>query len=253
MRKAQTLADIDEVMYSCGVEILHPGGIEKTDEMARMCKVEKGKKVLDVGCGKGVTACYLAHKYGCEVVGVDSSEKMVKYAMRIAKKRRSADRVSFIRADAHDLPFEDEGFDIVLAECTTTLLDKDKAFADFLRVTKHDGYIGDLEMTWRKTAPQELVDRALDVWGGFKTTPLEEWQKFFQGKGLVDVTVVDFSKAIPDMAESMKKELGIKGQIKMWCKLLIRSDLRKAMNESSRIFKDYADYIGYGYMVGRKA
>jgi cyclopropane fatty-acyl-phospholipid synthase-like methyltransferase len=59
------MADIDELMYSCGLEILHPGGIEKTDEMARACKIEKGKKVLDIGSGKGVTACYLAQKYQC--------------------------------------------------------------------------------------------------------------------------------------------------------------------------------------------
>ena len=45
------MADIDEIMYSCGLEILHPGGIEKTDEMARMCNIGDGKKVLDIGSG----------------------------------------------------------------------------------------------------------------------------------------------------------------------------------------------------------
>lgn len=63
------MIDIDELMYSYGLEILHPGGIEKTDKMARTCKVGKGKKVLDIGSGKGVTACYLAQKYECEAVG----------------------------------------------------------------------------------------------------------------------------------------------------------------------------------------
>ena len=43
------MADIDEMMYSCGLEILHPGGIEKTDEMVRMCKIGKDKKVLEAG------------------------------------------------------------------------------------------------------------------------------------------------------------------------------------------------------------
>jgi len=74
------VADIDEFLYSCGIEILHPGGLEKTDEMVKMCKIGKGKKVLDIGCGKGVTACYLAQKYDCEVVGIDVSKRMVEYA-----------------------------------------------------------------------------------------------------------------------------------------------------------------------------
>jgi len=81
------MADIDEMMYSCGLEILHPGGIEKTDEMASMCKIGKGKKVLDIGSGKGVTACYLAQKYGCEVVGVDVSERMLNMQEKWQRKR----------------------------------------------------------------------------------------------------------------------------------------------------------------------
>ena len=55
-----------------------------------------------------------------------------------------------------------------------------------------------------------------------------------------------------NMEESMKKQLGLKGKTKMALKLLLRPDLRKAMKESERIFKDYFDYIGYGYVTGRK-
>ena len=168
------IADIDEMMYSCGLEILHPGGIGKTDEMARMCKIGKDKKVLDVGSGKGVTACYLSEKYECEVVGVDTSKRMVEYAKEMTKKRGLDDRVSIRRADAYNLPFEDGSFDIVLAECTTVLLDKQKAFSEFLRVTKRGGYIGDLEMSWQKLPTKELVDRVYDVWEGFRTMTLEE-------------------------------------------------------------------------------
>jgi SAM-dependent methyltransferase len=245
------MADIDEVMYSCGLEVLHPGGIEKTDEMARMCKIGKEKSVLDVGSGKGVTACFLAQKYGCEVVGVDLSERMIEYARRLARKRR-LDKVTFKVADAHNLPFEDESFDIVLVECTTVLLDKERAFSEFLRVTRQGGYIADLEMIWKKKPPDELVKKVYDVWEGFRTMTLEEWKEFFERIGLVDVKIVDFSEGIPDMEKAMKKELGIRGMIKMGFKLLLRPDLRKAMNEYRTIFKEYHDYIGYGYVVGRK-
>jgi len=246
------MADIDELMYSCGIEVLHPGGIVKTDEIARICKIEKNKKILDVGCGKGVTACYLSQKYECEVIGIDSSERMIKYADEKAKKEGLDNSVSFRLMDACNLLFEDGSFDIVLAECTTTLLDRQRAFSEFLRVAKPGGYIGDLEMTWQKPPPKQLADKAYNVWGGFTTMPLEEWQRFYERMGMVDVKTVDFSEAIPDMERVMKKEMGIKGRIKMCCKLLFRSDLRRAMNASSKIFRDYAEYIGYGYIVGKK-
>ena len=38
------MADIDEMMYSCGLDILHPGGIEKTDEMPDYAKLERTRK-----------------------------------------------------------------------------------------------------------------------------------------------------------------------------------------------------------------
>jgi len=81
---------------------------------------------------------------------------------------------------------------------------------------------------------------------------IEEWKRFFEKMGMFDVKAVDFSEEIPDMEKAMKKELGLKGIIKMACKLLLRSDLRRAMNEYRKIFKEYRDYIGYGYVVGRK-
>jgi ubiquinone/menaquinone biosynthesis C-methylase UbiE len=246
------MADIDEMMYCCGLEILHPGGIDKTDEMAIMCNIGKDKKVLDIGSGKGVTTCYLAQKYECEVIGVDLSDRMIEYAKEMAKEKGLKDKVSFKRINEHNLPFEDENFDIVLAECTTVLLDKEKAFLEFLRVTKHDGYIGDLEMTWQKLPPKELEERVYDIWEGFRTMTLEEWKDFYERMRMDDVKTVDFSETIPDMEKAMKKELGIKGMIKMGCSILLRSDLRKAMNEYREIFKEYSDYIGYGYVIGRK-
>ena len=174
------MADIDEIMYSCGLEILHPGGIEKTDEMARICGIGKGNKVLDIGSGKGVTAVYLAQKYECEVIGVDLSERMIEYAKKIAKKSGLNAMVSFRRADAHNLPFESESFDIVLAECTTVLLDKGKAFSEFLRVTKSGGYIGDLEMTWQKPPPKQLIDKVYYIWDSFRTMTLKDWKEFYE-------------------------------------------------------------------------
>ena len=41
-------ADVDDVMYACGAEVLHPGGLERTDEMARMQDIfgpEPGKRL----------------------------------------------------------------------------------------------------------------------------------------------------------------------------------------------------------------
>jgi ubiquinone/menaquinone biosynthesis C-methylase UbiE len=246
------MADIDEVMYSCGLEILHPGGIEKTDELAMMCGVAKDKEVLDIGCGKGTTACYLAEKYGCRVVGLDCSERMVEYSRTKAREKGLEERVRFRLGDALKLPFADESFDIVIAECTTTLLDKGKAFAEFLRVTRRGGWIGDSEMTWQAPPPEELVKKLNDLWDGFSTMTPGEWKEFSERIGLVDVKTADFSKTIDDMERSMKKGLGYRGMAKMCVKLAFRPDLRKAMGEYRKLAEEYRGYIGYGCVAGKR-
>ena len=246
------MADIDEVMYSCGLEILHPGGIEKTDEMASLCEIGMAKKVLDIGSGKGATACYLAQKYKCEIIGIDLSDRMIAYAAEMAKKKGVEDRAIFRRADALSLPYENASFDIVLIECTTTLLDKEQAFAEYLRVLRKGGYLGDLEMTWRKPPSNELREKTREVWEGFSTMTLEEWADFFRRMGLEMVKSADFSEGRSEMEKRTMRELGIGGMIKMSYKLLFRSELRKAMKEYEKIYKEYGDYLGYGYLVGRK-
>lgn len=247
------LADIDEMMYSCGAEVLHPGGLEKTDEMARMCGAAKGKRVLDIGSGKGATACYLAQRFECDVVGLDASERMITYAEKNVARKGLDTCVRFIQADAHSLPFEAGRFDIVFIECTTTLLpDQELAFQEFLRVTAPGGCIGDLEMTWREPPPEQLVTTVLDVWEGFRTKTIEEWKAFFTGMGMGEVEGVDFSDLMPKMERTMMRELGLKGMIKLGLKLLCHADLRRSVTKYNRIFKEYADYIGYGFVVGRK-
>jgi arsenite methyltransferase len=75
--------------------------------------------VLDVGCGVGVTACYLAKRYGCRVAGVDILPKMVERSRESAKRESLSRRVEFQVGDAQNLPFPDGVSDAVITESAT--------------------------------------------------------------------------------------------------------------------------------------
>jgi SAM-dependent methyltransferase len=45
--------------------------------LAEFIELPRGSEVLDVGCGNGISARALNDKYGCRVLGLDLSEKMV--------------------------------------------------------------------------------------------------------------------------------------------------------------------------------
>ena len=78
-----------------------------TRELVALCRVSKDSHVLDIGCGVGATACYLAEKIGCRVVGVDIREDMIARAEERAEREGVTDRVVFRVGNAEDLRFED--------------------------------------------------------------------------------------------------------------------------------------------------
>lgn len=82
---------LDSTMnYNCGywkedTKTLEESQINKMDLVARKLKLKPGMKVLDLGCGYGATAKYLASKYGVSVVGYNISTAQVAYARESCK------------------------------------------------------------------------------------------------------------------------------------------------------------------------
>ncbi|HEY81702.1 MAG TPA: methyltransferase domain-containing protein [Dehalococcoidia bacterium] len=84
--------------------------MKATEELIALCHIDKDKHILDVGCASGKTACYIARKYGSQVVGIDLSSRMIVRANEQAKKEGVVELVKFQTADAQELPFEDNCF-----------------------------------------------------------------------------------------------------------------------------------------------
>jgi len=71
----------------------------------------EGKKVLEVGSGRGGGASYVARilKPGY-MIGMDYSANAVNFS----NKNNAQDNLSFVEGDAENLPFEDESYDVVM-------------------------------------------------------------------------------------------------------------------------------------------
>lgn len=79
-------------------------------------ELPEGARVLDLGCGPGVSALVAARlRPGLEVVGVDLSERMIQRARAHLDRTELGDRVRFLRADATALPFEEGHFHAAMA------------------------------------------------------------------------------------------------------------------------------------------
>jgi SAM-dependent methyltransferase len=106
-------------------------------------------RVLDVGCGTGEFAASAKTKLGCDVVGVDLSERMVE----LSRERG----VEAVVGDVEKLPFADREFDAVSATWMLYHLpDLDRGLAEIVRVLRPGG---------RLVAVTNARDHLAELWG----------------------------------------------------------------------------------------
>ncbi|NLE76185.1 MAG: methyltransferase domain-containing protein [Chloroflexi bacterium] len=240
----------------------HMGGVEATEALVQQCHIGADSCVLDVGCGVGASACFLARRYGCRVVGVDILPEMAARSQERAKRERLADRVTFRVADAQALPFADGVFDTVLSESATSFPDdKARAVDEYARVTKAGGYVGLSESVWLKAPPPPAVAAwvAQDVGATVQPLTTEEWVRLLEAANLTVIGAQTFTVNTKDEAKGLVQRYGLGGTLRaVWgmLQLYARSaEYRRFVQGVRRggvLPPNLEEFFGYGLFVGRK-
>jgi SAM-dependent methyltransferase len=85
---------------------------EESLEIPQLLGMGPDSSVLEIGCGSGGYALYLAEKLGCQVMGLDINEPGIRSAKELAQTRGIGSRARFEQCDASkSLPFDNETFD----------------------------------------------------------------------------------------------------------------------------------------------
>jgi ubiquinone/menaquinone biosynthesis C-methylase UbiE len=116
------------------------------DEFTRFLswlELDPNSHVLDIACGSGGPALFIARKLGCHVTGLDISEKAVSFANIAARGQHLDSLVCFQPADATlRLPFADEFFDSVICiDSINHLHHRSEILAEWYRVLRRGGRI----------------------------------------------------------------------------------------------------------------
>lgn len=126
--KPEDLAPVDE---------FHIGGRAASEHVLAKMGLDKDQHVLDIGCGIGGTARYLAQVFGCRVSGIDLTPDFIDAARTLSERTGLADRVEFKVASALDLPFDDATFDAAITfHVAMNIKDRPALYAEAARVLK---------------------------------------------------------------------------------------------------------------------
>lgn len=258
-------ADWYDFLGETGAPIVHLGGVATTGELLEMCHITEDRRVLDVGCGTGLTTCEIAERYGSQVVGIDISKKMIESAKRRAHNQRLEDKVEFRVADVFQLPFEDGDFDAVVMESVlNTLPEKPRALKEIVRVIIRGGIVGANEAYALPSTPPDLSDRLVKLTGlGERLPTPEEWRRLFEDSGLQVVQMVE-KKGVqlnyfsPKEMWGRLKSVGLSRLPSLYWRMLTDPKIRRLIMSTKRgtelMFqnKDTRDFFGMALILGKK-
>jgi SAM-dependent methyltransferase len=162
--------------------------------LTEVLPLRPGMRVLDVGCGPGRHARALA-SLGCEVVGVDISERFVDLAREGAPAS-----ATFVRADARDLRFDAE-FDAVISLCQGGF-----------------GLVGEED-------PEVLAGMARAVRPG-GTVCFSAFSSYFQVRHLEEGESFDAAAGVSHERTELRTEQGERREFDLWTSCFTPRELR---------------------------
>lgn len=235
----------DDVRALLG-ESWHPGGVELTLSMASALRLSEGQRLLDVACGKGTSLRAIAQRYAVRAVGMDARAH-----------GEPGEKLEFVRADAHAIPFEAQSFDAVLCECAlSTFFDQPGALGEIRRVLRPTGRVAISDMVVEGPIPPSLAEWIHTGTCLSRAMTSEGYARALTDAGFTVVERRDESRALLEMLRTIKRNLvGIalaqaSGQLAAGATKIDMKYARDTLREAERVVRE--GLVSYCVIVGEK-
>ena len=170
MIKYSKTAKYDKVFLS--QNMMGPNSMLILEELLGDGLLEKGMRVLDLGCGNALTSVFLAKEYGVQVFAVDLWVSATDNLKRL-EEMKVDELVVPIHADANELPFAENYFDAVISvDAYHYFGNNDGYFEKLRRLLKQDGLVAlafpGMKQEFEGGIPAEMEEHweaeALEMW-----------------------------------------------------------------------------------------
>lgn len=188
------------------------------ESLTQVIEFKKGMRVLDLGCGKAGSSIFLAKEFDVQVWAVDKEFSPTENYKRIVEAG-SDNKVFPIQADARNLPFPKEFFDVVISIDAYSYFGTDERYLPYLaQFIKPDGLIGIVDACFTRElssisdVPKYLRPVYEADWHSVHST--QWWKNFWEKTGLVKVI---YSEILPESdflwQEYLKNSKNIESEI----------------------------------------
>jgi ubiquinone/menaquinone biosynthesis C-methylase UbiE len=253
----ETCDIFDFMAKHVGLTVLHPGGLVATKLLLGKCGITGNSHVLDIACGKGTTSVLVARKTGCRVTGIDIDPELIEEAKILAKIQGVDDLTEFLVGDATNLPFENDTFDVTIAQAMLVLIDnRQKVIQEAFRVLKPTGIAGWIELTWQQQPSAEFIKQVSDVICAYcmlNVRLAEGWTELFQMSGAMKLSTEIFPMKFNGFLGMVKDE-GIGNALRVITKYFSDSRIRTRMKTMNSFFARHHETFGFGIytMAGKE-
>lgn len=125
------------------VDEFHIGGRIATERFLKQLNFAGDSHILDIGCGLGGTARFIADNYGARVTGIDLNPEYVETGNILCEWVGLSEQIVLEQGSANSLPYPDGHFDgACLLHVGMNIADKARLFQELARVLRPGALLG---------------------------------------------------------------------------------------------------------------
>jgi len=216
--------------YIFGKTYVSTGGQDTTEKFVKELNLKKGDTVLDVGCGIGGSAFYIARTYGAKVHGIDLSTNMISMAVKYQGDMEEAVRknVSFEMSDITKHNFEPNSFDVIYSRDTILHIgEKEALFTKFF--------------TWLKPGGKIMIS---DYCHGDKEEHSEAYLKYVHQRCYLMLTVPEYGRLLERVGFGNVKAIDKTAQFMD----ILNIELKRFMEQKSGFLNEFKE-TDFNYII----